>query len=141
MSTRILVVTTLVLLLSCAQSQRFDVLIKGGRLIDGTGAPARLADVGIKDDIIVALGDLNDAVADNIIEADGLVVSPGFIDMHSHSDFRLLVDGRGLSKVMDGVTTELLGESSSAGPVMGPARAENLRRASNDTNCHSIGLR
>jgi N-acyl-D-aspartate/D-glutamate deacylase len=124
MWTRILLVTTLVLFLSCVQSQRFDVLIKGGRLIDGTGAPARLADVGIKDDIIVALGDLNDAVAEKKIEAGGLVVSPGFIDMHSHSDFRLLVDGRGLSKVMDGVTTELLGESSSAGPVMGPARSE-----------------
>lgn len=110
-----------------AQTQRFDLLIRGGELHDGTGAPGRRADVGIAGDTIAAVGDLSGARAERRIDANGLVVAPGFIDMHSHSDFTLLVDGRGLSKVYQGVTTELLGESGSAAPAVGPARDELAR--------------
>lgn len=102
----------------------FDLVIRGGLLVDGTGAPAREADVGIRGDSIAAVGNLADARAVRVIDASGLVVAPGFIDMHSHSDFTLLVDGRALSKVTQGVTTELLGESGSAGPALGPVRPE-----------------
>jgi N-acyl-D-aspartate/D-glutamate deacylase len=102
----------------------FDLLIRGGSLVDGSGAPARPADVGIRGDTIVAVGSLDAARAKRTLEAAGLVIAPGFIDMHSHSDFALLVDGRALSKVTQGVTTELLGESGSAAPALGAAREE-----------------
>jgi N-acyl-D-aspartate/D-glutamate deacylase len=108
----------------------FDLLIRGGSLVDGSGAPARPADVGIRGDTIVAVGSLDAARAKRTLEAAGLVIAPGFIDMHSHSDFALLVDGRALSKVTQGVTTELLGESGSAAPALGPARAEMAKSLS-----------
>jgi N-acyl-D-amino-acid deacylase len=103
---------------------RFDLIIRGGDVIDGSGAPARRADVGVRGDSIAEIGDLSAAAASRTINGTGLVVSPGFIDMHSHSDYTVLVDGRALSKVTQGVTTELLGESDSAGPVLGAERQE-----------------
>ena len=105
-------------------SSPFDVIIRGGDLVDGTGTPPRRADVGIRADTIVEVGDLSQATATRVIDATGLVVAPGFIDMHSHSDFPLLVDGRALSKTTQGVTTELLGESDSAAPASGAVRPE-----------------
>ena len=87
----------------------FDVLITGGRLVDGTGSPARRADVGITADRIAAIGDLAEAEARKSLGASGLVVAPGFIDIHSHSDFTLLIDPRAHSQIYQGVTTELIG--------------------------------
>src|SRR5688572_20478690 len=110
-----------------AQVQRFDLVIRGGEVHDGSGGAGRVADVGIVGDRIAAVGDLPRAAAARSIDAKGLVVAPGFIDMHSHSDIPLLVDGRALSKVHQGVTTELLGESGSAAPASGPARQEMAR--------------
>ena len=110
--------------LPSTQTGRFDLVIRGGEVHDGTGAPGRRADVGIAGDTITAIGNLSGARAVRTIEAKGRVVAPGFIDMHSHSDFSLLVDGRAMSKVYQGVTTELLGESGSAAPASGPAREE-----------------
>jgi len=109
----------------------FDVLIAGGQLVDGTGAPTRRADLGIRADTIVEVGDLSGFPAQRVIDANGFVVAPGFIDMHSHSDFPLLVDGRALGKVTQGVTTELLGENESAGPATGPIRPEMERALGN----------
>ena len=107
-----------VLLVACGGgADSYDIVIRGGSMLDGTGAPARVTDVGIRGDMIARVGDLSEASATREIDATGLVVSPGFIDMHSHSDRTLLVDGRALSKVMQGVTTELVGESGSAAPV------------------------
>jgi N-acyl-D-aspartate/D-glutamate deacylase/CubicO group peptidase (beta-lactamase class C family) len=106
------------------QERHFDAIIRGGQLVDGSGGVPRSADVAIRDDAIAAIGDLADATAERIVDADGFVVAPGFIDMHSHSDYTLLVDGRGLSKTTQGVTTELLGESGSVAPMLGPVRAE-----------------
>ena len=111
-----------------ASPETSRLLISGARVVDGTGAPARRADVGVRGDTISAVGDLSEASAQRTVDVSGLVVSPGFIDMHSHSDFTLLVDGRGLSKITQGVTTELLGESGSAAPVEGEAVAEMERR-------------
>ena len=94
-----------------------DLVIAGGRVVDGTGAPWVRADLGIRDDRIVALGDLGDAEARRRLDATGLVVAPGFIDMLGQSEFNVLVDNRAASKIMQGVTTEVTGEGDSIGPL------------------------
>ncbi len=98
-------------------SRQFDVLIRGGTVVDGTGAPGRRADVGISGDRITAIGDLAGATAARTVDAAGLTVAPGFIDMLGWSQFTILVDGRGVSKVTQGITTELTGEGWSPAPV------------------------
>ena len=104
-----------------APQTQYDILITGGHILDGTGGPWFAGDVAIKDGRIADIGRLGNVSAKRVIDAKGLVVAPGFIDMHTHSDFTLLADGKGESKVRDGVTTEILGESASAAPVLGPA--------------------
>ncbi|MCI0380796.1 MAG: amidohydrolase family protein [Gemmataceae bacterium] len=99
-----------------AQPEPFDLVIRNGRIVDGSGNPWFHADLAIRGDKIAALGKLPDAKARREIDARGLVVAPGFIDMHSHSDFTLLEDGLAQSKIRQGVTTEVLGEGSSPGP-------------------------
>ena len=111
----------LVIINNCARVEKFDILITGGKLIDGTGNPWRYADVGIIDDKIAKVGKLSGSEADKKISAEGLYVVPGFIDMHTHSDYTLLVDGTAQSKARQGVTLEIIGESESAGPVFGEA--------------------
>jgi N-acyl-D-aspartate/D-glutamate deacylase len=101
---------------AAASEQPYDLLIRGGRVIDGTGAPWFYADVGVRGGRIAAIGRLQDHPAAEVIEAKGSVVAPGFIDMHSHSDLALLKDGRGLSKIRQGVTTEVIGEGVSVAP-------------------------
>lgn len=88
----------------------FDLLILGGRIIDGSGNPWYQADVGIRGDTIVAIGNLSGAKASRTIDARGLVVCPGFVDMHSHSDVIWLAQPDALGKVRQGVTTELIGQ-------------------------------
>ena len=95
----------------------FDVLITGGHVVDGTGAPWVSADVGIRGDRIAAIGRLGDQQAALRIDATGLIVSPGFIDMLGQSEFNVLVDGRAASKITQGVTTEITGEGSSIAPM------------------------
>jgi N-acyl-D-aspartate/D-glutamate deacylase len=97
-----------------------DILITNGHVVDGTGGPWMQANVAITGDRIVYVGRAP-VKAKRVIDAAGKIVSPGFIDMHSHSEFGLSLDGRGLSKVTQGVTTEVMGEHLSAGPVLGPA--------------------
>jgi N-acyl-D-aspartate/D-glutamate deacylase len=97
----------------------FDLLIKNGKIVDGTGNPWFHADLAIRGDKIVALGKIPATKAKHEIDAKGLVVAPGFIDMHSHSDYLLLEDGNAQSKIRQGVTTEVLGEDSSPGPFQG----------------------
>ena len=104
-----------------AEEPAYDLLIAGGHVIDGTGSPWFAGSVAIKDGRIADVGRLVNVTARRTIDATGLVVCPGFIDLHSHSDFTLLADGNGQSKVRQGVTTEILGEADSAGPVLGPA--------------------
>jgi len=99
------------------QPPSFDVLITGGRVVDGTGAPWFRADIGIRGDRIAAIGALTGATAKTRIDASNLVVSPGFIDMLGQSEIHLLIDNRAASKLLQGVTTEMTGESTSAGPI------------------------
>ncbi|MEJ2634382.1 MAG: D-aminoacylase [Calditrichia bacterium] len=90
-------------------NNRFNVIIKNGLIIDGAGGPAVLQDIGITGDRIAAIGDLKDAAADTIIDADGMAVSPGFIDIHTHTDIELLVNPDGEGKIRQGITTEVSG--------------------------------
>jgi len=101
----------------------FDVLIKGGTVYDGTGRAPGRADVAIKGDRIVAVGDLTKARARSVVDARGLAVAPGFINMLSHSETSLIVDGRSMSELKQGVTTQIFGESS-----MGPLSDGMKRR-------------
>jgi N-acyl-D-amino-acid deacylase len=100
-----------------AQHPTYDFIISGGHIIDGTGAPWVAGDLGITADRIVAIGDLNNASANKRIDATGLVVSPGFIDVQGQSEFNLLIDNRAASKITQGVTTEITGEGTSIAPL------------------------
>src|SRR5262245_21959732 len=112
----------------------FDLIVRGANVIDGTGAPARPADVGIVGDRIAAVGAIEDgAIAARTIDAHGRVACPGFIDIHTHSDLTLVADGRGESKLRQGVTTEVVGNCSFSAFPIEPARrdlhADHLARA------------
>src|SRR5690242_20142685 len=99
------------------QSAQFDVLIKNGRIIDGSGWPGYNADIAIKGQRIARIGNLANATAARTIDANGLVIAPGFIDMLGQSETNLLIDPRGMSKIMMGVTTEITGEGESIAPI------------------------
>jgi len=112
----------------------YDLLIKGGRVIDGTGAPSYEADVAVRGDSIVAIGLGIEGEAKTTVEASGLAVTPGFIDIHTHSDMSFLIDPLADSKVRQGVTTEVTGNCgmSFCAPLIGMAREqfdERLDRA------------
>ena len=102
-----------------------DLKITGGQLIDGTGAPARRGDVGVTGDAITVVGDLSREPAGRTVDASGRTVAPGFIDMHSHSDWRLWDNRRAESKIRQGVTTEVVGNCGfSPAPVSDTFREE-----------------
>jgi N-acyl-D-amino-acid deacylase len=106
------------------QPYTYDVLIKNGTVYDGTGAASVNADVAIKGDRIVAIGNLRDASATTVIDARGLAVAPGFINMLSWAGTSLIADYRSQSEIRQGVTTEIFGEGTS----MGPLNAEMKKR-------------
>ena len=110
---------TLIIIVSAAvlgHSQTYDVVIKSGRIYDGSGGPSYIADVGIKDGHIAAIGQLRPD-ADTVIDAQGLAVAPGFINMLSWANESLIEDGRSQSDIRQGVTLEVLGEGWSMGPL------------------------
>jgi len=86
-----------------------DLIIRSAQLHDGTGAPARTADIAVRAGLITRIGDCSGLQAARVIDAPGQIAAPGFIDIHTHSDMSLLLDGRGQSKVSQGVTTEVTG--------------------------------
>ena len=99
-----------------AQGDQYDVIIRHGQIIDGSGNPWVSGDVALRGDRIVAIGQLSQAHAKREIDATGLIVSPGFIDMLGQSELALLIDNRALSKLSQGITTEITGEGGSAAP-------------------------
>ena len=107
----------------------FDLILKGGEVFDGTGAKGFTGDVGIKDGMITEVApDIPTEGAAEVIDVSGLVVSPGFIDMHTHSDFTLIADGRAESQVHQGVTTEVIGQCGiSCAPVLSH---DNIKKVS-----------
>ena len=99
--------------LGCAEPASYDLIVRGGTVLDGNGsAPAR-GDIGITGDRIVAVGDLSDGRAGRVIDASGLMVAPGFIDVQGQSGTTLLADGNGESHLRQGITTEIIGEGGS----------------------------
>ncbi len=112
------IVAGLALLLSASAlpAADYDLIVRGGTVYDGTGSRPRLADVGIRGDKIAAIGDLSKATADGTLDAKGLAVAPGFINMLSWSVDSLIVDGKSQGDIRQGVTTEIFGEGESMGP-------------------------
>lgn len=122
-----------------AQQPPYDLLIRGGRVVDGTGNPWMRGDVAIRGDRIVAVGMIpTDAPARRTIDASGMVVAPGFVDAHSHSDWVLLEEGSAPSKVRQGVTTDILGEDRSAGPNRGKFAAKVVKVRGEDVRLGSL---
>ncbi|MFO0898147.1 MAG: D-aminoacylase [Pirellulales bacterium] len=136
--------TAFVVAVACASLARseeaaYDLVLRGGRIVDGSGNPWFYGDVAIRGDRIVAIGRVPVAAALREIDARGLIVAPGFIDIHSHSDYVLLEDGRALSKIHQGVTTEVLGEGTSAAPVKGKFAARGASTASGAPQWATLG--
>src|SRR5262245_50180216 len=110
---RVVVLVGLLLLAGCSRAAQpqYDLVIVSGSVLDGTGAPPVVTDVGVREGRIAAIGDLKSAAATRRIDAAGLTVTPGFIDMHNHSDYTILIEPKAESMIRQGVTTMVLGES------------------------------
>jgi N-acyl-D-amino-acid deacylase len=105
-------------------SERYDVIVRGGIVYDGSGAPGRRADVGVRGDRIAAIGDLSGARGGRTVDATGMAVSPGFINMLSWATDSLIADGRSMSDIKQGVTLEIFGEGWSMGPLNAAMKKE-----------------
>ena len=112
-----LALATLAAALPCSAQSSYDLLLRGGRVVDGTGAPWFAADVAVRDGRIAAVGRLDGARAKRVVDATGLVIAPGFIDLLGQSEYNVLVDGRAASKITQGITTEVTGEGGSIAPL------------------------
>jgi N-acyl-D-amino-acid deacylase len=122
-----------------AAEPEYDLVIRNGRIVDGTGNPWFHGDVAIRGDKIVAVGRVPEGQAKRIIDAKGLIVAPGFIDVHSHSDDLLLEDGHAQSKIRQGVTTEVLGEGRSAAPSKGQLPPRTLSARGKELKWTTLG--
>lgn len=111
----------------CTREPKYDILISGGTVIDGTGAAGVVADVGIIGDQVVEMGEIRDNGGRQVIDATGKVVCPGFIDIHSHTDLSLLVNPKAESKIRQGVTTEAAGQDGGSYAPMTEARLKRLQ--------------
>jgi len=112
-----LVPLVLTLIISCTEKKSFDVVIRGGTIYDGSGGDPVVADIGINSDTIAAFGDLSNAVGKTEVDAKGLSVAPGFINMLSWATESLIVDGKSQGDIRQGVTLEVFGEGMSMGPL------------------------
>jgi N-acyl-D-amino-acid deacylase len=131
-----ILIVSLLLFSSGASAQSlptYDVLIKGGTVYDGSGGKPIKADIAIQGDRIAAIGKLKNATAKTVIDASGLAVAPGFINMLSWSTNSLIVDGRSQSELRQGVTLEIFGEGSSPGPL-NPEMKKRQQREQGDGN-------
>src|SRR5256885_249887 len=137
-SSAALVIWILVALSISSAAAEYDVLIRNAKVIDGTGNPWFYGDVAVKGDRIAQVGRI-EGTGKRELDAKGLAVAPGFIDMHSHSDFVLLADGNAESKIRQGVTTEILGEGTSAGPIKGKLVARPVSVGNQQAQIRTLG--
>ena len=121
----------LFLLFGCKQSADFDVIIKNGKLFDGSGKAPVMADIAVNADTIAAIGDLKDKTGTVEIDAAGLAVAPGFINMLSWANNALIEDGRSQGDIRQGVTLEVMGEGFSMGPLTDSMKVEMKREQQN----------
>jgi N-acyl-D-amino-acid deacylase len=112
--------------LASCQKKEYSIIIRNGTVYDGSGAPSVVTDIGIQGDTIAFIGDLSGAVGKKEIDAKGLAVTPGFINMLSWSVESLLEDGRSLGEIKQGVTLQVMGEGESMGPMNDAMKAEYL---------------
>lgn len=129
--TRWLLLVCLLFPLSHVRAETVDVLIQGGMIYDGTGSAPVRGDVAIRGDKIVAVGKLDDVKAKKVVNAKGLAIAPGFINMLSWSTESLLIDGRSQSEIRQGVTTQVMGEGWSMGPLT-PGMKKDLKERQRD---------
>jgi N-acyl-D-amino-acid deacylase len=109
--------SVLILAPACTPAPEYDVVIRGGTLYDGSGSPGVVADLAISGDTVAALGDLRAARGRQEVDAHGMAVSPGFINLMSWANESMIEDGRAMSDVMQGVTLQVMGEGDSMGPI------------------------
>jgi N-acyl-D-amino-acid deacylase len=114
------------ILLTGCQKQKFDVIIRGGTVYDGSGTPGVITDVGINADTIAAIGNLSKAEGKTEVDATGLAVAPGFINMLSWATESLIIDGTSQADIRQGVTLEVFGEGWSMGPLNEKMKADLL---------------
>jgi N-acyl-D-amino-acid deacylase len=133
-----IIVLSIIILTGCAQKNKFDILIVNGTIIDGTGKEGYSGNIAITGDKIVAVGNM-DGKAKTKIDASGMIVSPGFIDIHTHSEYTILVDGNAESKIRQGVTTEVVGETTSPGPFSGQLKPEIVKTEYGIDTIKSLG--
>lgn len=134
-----IIIILLLVTISCqSQKQEFDLIIRSGTIYDGFGQKPFTGDVAIQADTIAAIGDLSKAIAKKEIDAKGLAVTPGFINMLSWADGSLIEDGRSMSDIKQGVTLEVFGEGWSPGPRKNPP-AGRAGKNSKDTLWTSLG--
>ena len=131
MRRRLALAAPLLLACGCAEVP-YDLVVRGGRVLDGQGSPATRTDIGVVRGKVVKLGDLGRAPATRVIDAHGLTVAPGFIDIHNHSDYTILLEPDAQSMIRQGVTTMVLGEGESAGPVKPGVHARRVDEAEVD---------
>ena len=117
---------TALLTFSCSTPPSYDLIIRNARILDGTGNPAYDADLAVQADTIAFIGDLSQAVATEELDASGLHLAPGFINMLSWANVTLLVDGRSQSDIRQGVTLEVMGEGRSMGPLNAEMKSEMI---------------
>lgn len=117
----------LCVLMGCSTTESYDILIKNGQIVDGSGEPMYLGTIGINADTIAAIGELESAEGLQEIDATGLTVAPGFINMLSWATESLIEDGKSQSDIRQGVTLEVMGEGWSMGPLNEKMREEQLR--------------
>ncbi len=122
----ILIAFTAIIAIGCSELKTYDILIKNGQVLDGSGKPSFIGDIAINSDTIAAIGSLKNAKGLKEIDATGLAVSPGFINMLSWSTESLIVDGKSESDIRQGVTLEVMGEGWSMGPLNEEMRQEQL---------------
>ena len=109
-----------------------NIIIRNVDILDGSGSPVFHADIGLEGDRMAEIGDLSAATADTVIDGTGLTAAPGFIDIHSHSDFTLPINPRAESKVRQGVTTEVIGQCGSSPAPIDPISGEGVMAAHPD---------